>query len=134
MLGRRRSCAARVVLPMLPALGAAFLVAGCGGQAPWLVDIAPSVGLDFTYEIGDVAGYHFPQLSAAGVSMFDYDDDGDLDVYFVNGNRRLPAFEADPTSTDRLFRRQADRDAAPPPNGAAHDVMRGGGRPARRLQ
>ncbi|MCC7019888.1 MAG: CRTAC1 family protein [Ardenticatenales bacterium] len=105
---RRRSNAAVAALSLGPALAAAILTTGCGGRQPWLVDIAPEAGLDFVYEIGDAGGFYFPQLSAAGVGLFDFDGDGDLDVYFANGNRRLPLFEADPTSSDRLFRREAD--------------------------
>ncbi|MEO8083915.1 MAG: CRTAC1 family protein, partial [Ardenticatenales bacterium] len=72
------------------------------------VDIAPAVGLDFSYEVGDASGHYFPQISAAGVAMFDYDGDGDLDIYFPNGNHTMPMPQADPTTTDHLFRREAD--------------------------
>ncbi|MFN8421958.1 MAG: CRTAC1 family protein [Anaerolineae bacterium] len=107
MQGKRRSHVVPSALRFPAVLAATILVGGCGGK-PWLVDIAPSVGLSFSYEVGDTTGRPFPQISAAGVALFDYDGDGDLDAYFPNGNHRLPMAEADPTSTDHLFRRDAN--------------------------
>jgi hypothetical protein len=81
-----------------PTLGA-LLVGGCSGSSssavglpssPQFVDVAPSVGLDFSGSVGPL----FPELTVLdhqlmqrnmgnGAAVGDYDDDGDLDVYLL---------------------------------------------------
>ncbi len=56
-----------------------------GDARDWFVDRAAAVGLDFVHFNGMSGEFYFPEIVPAGVGLFDYDNDGDLDAYFVQG-------------------------------------------------
>ena len=49
------------------------------------VDVAPQVGLDFVHFNGMSGELYFPEMMGQGGALLDYDGDGDLDAYFVQG-------------------------------------------------
>jgi len=53
--------------------------------APIFRDIAAEVGLDFHHFIGATGEFFMPEIMGAGVALFDYDNDADLDVYLIQG-------------------------------------------------
>ena len=80
------------------AVVAALALAACGRTAPaarveadWFVDRATETGLRFEHFAGMSGGLYDPELIGPGVALFDYDNDGDLDVLFVQGDRLDPA-------------------------------------------
>ena len=91
-----------------PASGIADLPVG-----EWFTDEAAASGLDFVHFNGATGRFHYPELVPPGVGLVDYDNDGDLDVYLVQGrmldadlkpeDALIPPAGPGPL-TDRLYR------------------------------
>jgi hypothetical protein len=70
---------------MLSALLTVLALAGTASQAPPFVDAAAQSGLDFVHFNGMSGEMYFPEMMGQGGALLDYDNDGDLDAYFVQG-------------------------------------------------
>ena len=66
---------------------------------PVFTEVAGQVGLDFEHFIGATGQYYLPEIMGAGVALFDFDNDGDLDIYALQGK----ILEAGKTESDALF-------------------------------
>jgi hypothetical protein len=51
--------------------------------APWLEDATDKVGLNFEHDVGPVGTYFMPESLGSGVAIFDFDDDGRMDAFFL---------------------------------------------------
>jgi enediyne biosynthesis protein E4 len=65
-------------------------------------EIAQQAGIDFVHFSGMTNDRHFPTANGSGVAIFDYDNDGKLDLYFATGTL-LPVGTAR-KGPNRLFR------------------------------
>jgi enediyne biosynthesis protein E4 len=73
----------------------------------WFVDATAQTGLDFVHVNGMTGQFYYPEIIAPGVALFDYDNDGDLDVFLVQGGSidRAPGVKTIVESRGgRLFR------------------------------
>lgn len=88
---------------------------GAGGASPWasslgspprFVDVTAASGVAFRHENGLTGKCKYLEIMGAGVGVFDYDGDEDLDLYFVNGNKL--AGPPSPDITNRLYRNDGE--------------------------
>jgi hypothetical protein len=52
----------------------------------WFVDRTDESGLAFTHFNGMTGDFHYPEVMPPGVALLDFDNDGDLDVFVVQGD------------------------------------------------
>ena len=71
-------------------------------------EIAQRAGLDFLSNSSPTPNKNQPETMVAGVALFDYDNDGYLDVYFVNG-AAIPSLKKEgPAYWNRLYHNNRD--------------------------
>jgi hypothetical protein len=61
----------------------------------WFTDRAADSGLNFTHVNGMSGKFDYPEIIGSGVALFDYDNDGDLDVLLVQYKGRSRLFRND---------------------------------------
>jgi tetratricopeptide (TPR) repeat protein len=74
---------------------------------PKFIDAAARAGLVFTFDHGPTPDHQLPETMSGGVGLLDYDGDGRLDVYCVQGGPLVPQPGRGFTG-DRLFRNRGD--------------------------
>jgi len=80
--------------------------------AEWFVDRTEETGLSFTHFNGMTGDFYYPEVMPPGVGLLDYDNDGDLDVFVIQGDmfsgKLLEAALTRPKSplNSRLFRNE----------------------------
>ena len=91
-------------------LVSAATTSGLGGEpqrppaTPGYTDVAASSGLRFKHFPGVGGQYYIPEIMGSGCALFDYDNDGDLDVYLLQGNLVHPPGSGAGRPRNRLFR------------------------------
>jgi len=69
-------------------------------------EVASQTGLAFVHSAGATGQFYVPEVMGAGGALFDYDNDGDLDVYLLQNHPLDPARPASQGQTHRLFRNE----------------------------
>jgi len=70
------------------------------GPPAKFVDISARSGVNFRYQASHTSKKYLPETMGAGVALFDYDNDGRLDIFLVNG-----APLADPTPKGTILQK-----------------------------
>jgi len=91
------------------ALGLPVLAAAAATLGPIAFEeIADRAGIRFVADSCPTPNKNLPETMLAGVALFDYDNDGYLDVYLVNG-AAIPSLEKEsPKYWNRLFHNNRD--------------------------
>src|SRR5437762_2782804 len=79
---RRFWCCAAAALA-LDAIAGGAAAPSPSASGPLFVESAAATGLAFTHVNGASGKYYLPEMMGAGVALFDFDNDGDLDVFLV---------------------------------------------------
>lgn len=114
-LGRRDFIKLGITGALSCAGGHAF---GSSSPEEIFIDRTTESGIDFVHFNGMTGAHYYPEVMGSGVALFDYDNDGDLDIFFVQGSMLGP--NQDPNQTlfhpqmplrGRLYRNDSIRHA-----------------------
>ena len=90
-----------------PAASAAAAAPSAAADCPVrFTDVAPSAGLSFTHLRGATPDHHLAETMGSGLAWLDYDNDGWMDLYVVQGGPFPPS--GSPKAQDRLFHNNKD--------------------------
>jgi len=70
-------------------------------------EVTSQAGIHFQHKDGRSGEKYYPEILGSGAAWFDYDRDGDLDIYFVNG-ADLPGMRSSIPPTNALYRNNGD--------------------------
>jgi len=73
----------------------------------WFTDATSDSHLDFVHVNGMTGQFYYPEIIAPGAALLDYDNDGDLDVFLVQGgslDRRAQTVSSTGAKGGQLFR------------------------------
>jgi len=85
-------------------LGASSTVKVSGQSTPPFVDATEQSGLQFTHVNGANGELLLPEVIGAGGALFDFDNDGDLDLFAVQSGPVRPGARGAVTPRSRLYR------------------------------
>jgi hypothetical protein len=104
-------------IPLLSALLTAAVASGhltppVSAQSPSfdpiVFELVRGSGIDFVTNPSRTAHKHQPETMVAGVALFDYDNDGLLDVFLTNGAHMTDLDKSDPVFWDRLYHNEGN--------------------------
>ena len=85
----------------------AFVISPHAQTTVQFVDVAEASGITFKHVNGESGRLYYLETMGSGAAFFDYDNDGDLDLYIVN-SAPLPGFVTATPPTNVLYRNDGD--------------------------
>lgn len=82
-----------------------LLYTGILQATPRFTDVTAEAGIDFVHVNGANGRKYVIETVGPGAAFFDYDNDGFLDIYLING-AAVPGTELDRAATNRLYRNE----------------------------
>ena len=71
-------------------------------------EMAVEMGLNFVHDHGGTDQKFYVETMGSGCALLDYDNDGDLDIFFLQGSP-LPGWKKTNTLRNQLFRNDGDQ-------------------------
>lgn len=100
-----------VMLSIVILSGVPFLTA-CTDEGIRFEEVSTEAGIDFRYNFGDYTYENILESSGSGVTVFDFDGDGFMDLYLMNGTWLEGVSDPDgkgfENSRNKLYRNQGD--------------------------
>jgi len=104
-LGRYPRC---LVFALVPVATWLVTAPAARAQSPiQLKDVTRQTGITFTHTDGGSGKRYIMETVTAGLALFDYDNDGDIDIYFLNG-APLRGTKVDKPPRNALYRNDGD--------------------------
>ncbi|MEZ5070867.1 MAG: CRTAC1 family protein [Bacteroidales bacterium] len=98
-------------LPVFLVSFAALILFSCSGTGGFK-ETTEAAGIDFRYNFGDTSYVNIMESSGSGITVFDYDEDGFMDVYLMNGTWLEGISDADgkvfANTPNELYRNRGD--------------------------
>ncbi|MHC4741212.1 MAG: FG-GAP repeat domain-containing protein, partial [Planctomycetota bacterium] len=94
-------------MEMLVVLLGAGNVGAAADSGIVLNDVTKQTGIMFEHTDGSSGEYYIVETVSAGLALFDYDNDGDVDIYFLNGSP-LKGAKFDKKPRNALYRNDGE--------------------------
>ena len=79
-----------------------------GPKRPGFVDVAPHSKISYISNNSEGSRKYFPQPMCGGVAIFDYDNDGKMDIFFTNGAQFPEMKKTNPSYYNCLLKQRTD--------------------------